>query len=636
MAESLMEKLAQVPEAPGCYLIKDGANRVLYIGKARALRTRLRQHFSESRPMSPWHDHMLRRAEDFEYIVTASEVEALILEATLIKKHRPRYNIRLADDKSYPYLALTNEPYPRLMILRDLPDAAVVARPGQRRGFHDPQRHQVHSLSVGRIFGPYPSSAAMRKTMRMASQLFGLRQCRKPLAEGRTGQPCLNFHLGRCSGPCTGKVTPEAYAERVRQVAAFLSGQTEQVLYRLRADMQAAAQALQFERAAVLRDRVRAIERATQDQVVVFSDTVDRDVLAAAQEADRAVVAQLVVRAGKLVQQNQMTFARADKHAPEEALTTFLSQHYAHGAEIPREILVGHDLPDVEEWERLLRELRGGPVHVHRPKRGDKYRLVAMALENAQLAVTRLVTTEAESRRVARAAVEDLGQVLGVSAPLRRIECYDVSTTGGHLSLGSMVVFSDGLPDKRSYRVFRIRTLEERPDDYAAMGEMLRRRFRRAATGDEKFLPLPDLLLVDGGPGHLGVGERVLAEAGLLDSVALAALAKEKEDVYVPGAADPVDMTSHPRAHFLLQRVRDEAHRFGIVRHRALRDREVTQSLLEKVEGVGPSRRRALLRAFPSVEAIARASLDEIAAVPGISRPVAEKLKRFLIEQLRR
>ncbi|MCD6352308.1 MAG: excinuclease ABC subunit UvrC [Armatimonadetes bacterium] len=408
MKEGLAESLAQVPTSPGCYLIKDARGRVLYVGKARSLRARLRQHFSGSRPMSAWHEHMLRRAADFEYIVTNSEVEALLLEANLIKKHRPRYNILLADDKSYPYLVLTDEAFPRLVVLRDLPDASAAARPGQRRGFHDPKRHEVHSLRVGRVFGPYTNAAAMRRMMRLASQLFGLRQCRKPLGDGRKRQPCLNYHLGRCCGPCTGEVSPEEYSQRVRQAAEFLSGRTDQVADLLRQQMHEAAEALQFERAAALRDRLQALERLAQEQAVVFHDTIDRDVLGAAQEADRAVVAQLVVRAGKLLQQNQMVLAQADRHAPEEAIATFLSQHYAHGGEVPRQILVSHDLPDREEWERLLSDLRGGPVTLRRPQRGSSRRLVQMAEENARAAVIRLVTTEAESKRVARAALEDL------------------------------------------------------------------------------------------------------------------------------------------------------------------------------------------------------------------------------------
>lgn len=630
----LSEKLAQVPQLPGCYLIKGREGRVLYVGKARALRSRLRQHFAESRPTSAWHEHMVQRAQDFDFIVTSSEVEALILEATLIKKHRPHYNIRLADDKSYPYLVLTDEDYPRLMILRDLPEAAAVARPGQRRGFHDPKRHRVHSLSVGRIFGPYPNAAAMRRTMRMVSQIFGLRTCSRPLDARSPRQPCLNYHMKRCPGPCLGTVTPEEYAERVSQAATFLGGRTERVVQQLRAEMQRASEALQFERAAVLRDRLRALERATENQVVVFNDTVDRDVLAAAQETDRAVVAQLMVRAGRLVQQNQMEFTHAEKHAPEEALATFMAQHYAHGGEVPREILVSHELADTDEWEGLLRELRGGPVHLRRPRRGSARALVDMALRNAQFALERLVTTQAESKRAARAAVEDLGQALRLSEPPRRIECYDVSNTGGHLIIGAMVVFADGLPDKKSYRAFRIRTVEEKPDDYAALGEMLKRRLARAAAGDDRFLPLPHLIVVDGGRGQLGVAEQVLEDAGHQGTLALAALAKEKEAVYVPGKATPLDMTSHTRAQFLLERVRDETHRYGLVRHRTLRDREVTVSLLEQVDGIGPERRRALLRAFPSVEAMAQAGVDELATVPGITRPLAEKLKRFLLEEL--
>ncbi|MCX7600230.1 MAG: helix-hairpin-helix domain-containing protein, partial [Armatimonadetes bacterium] len=304
----------------------------------------------------------------------------------------------------------------------------------------------------------------------------------------------------------------------------------------------------------------------------------------------------------------------------------------ARGAEIPREILVSHEPPDIEEWPEMLTQLRGGPVKIVKPSRGDMRRLVEMALRNAELAVARAVSTETESRRVARAAVEDLGQALGMSRPPRRIECYDVSTTGGHLAVGAMVVFSDGLPDKKAYRRFRIRTVEEKPDDYRAMAEMLDRRLARAAQGDEKFLPPPDVILADGGKGQLNVAVEAVQKAGL--DVTVAALAKEHEEVFVPGREEPLDMTSHPRAQFLLQRIRDEAHRFAITHHRSLRDAKATASILEQIPGIGPTRRKALLAHFPSVQAIAQASLDEIASVPGISRQLAATLKKHLLERL--
>ena len=632
--ETIAEKLKTVPDAPGCYLIKDSQGRVLYVGKARSLRHRLRQHFSENRPMHPWHAHMLRRAADFDYIVTSSEVEALILEAVLIKRHRPRYNIKLADDKSYPYLVITDELFPRLVILRDLPDGAASARPGQRRGLHDPKRHQVHSLAVGRVFGPYASASAMRKTMRLVSQLFGLRTCRKNLTGQPVGQPCLNYHIGRCVGPCTGNVSPEEYAELVRQAAMFLRGHTDQVLEQLESEMRQAAEELRFERAAVLRDRIRAVQRATQQQAVVINEIVDIDVLAAAQEADIAVVSQFVVRAGKLIRQNQMTFAQADKHSPAEAIATFMTHHYAHGGEIPREIIVSHELEDADAWEELLSQLRGGPVHIRLAKRGPRRRLVDMAAENARSAVEQILASETESRRVARMALEELARVLSLQRLPRRIECFDISHTGGFLAVGSMVVFEDGRPAPAHYRRFRIKTVEEKPDDYAAMREVISRRLRRAQGGDEKFLPLPDLLIVDGGQGQLSVAKQVVEEFGLADQIALAALAKQEEDVYVPGASQPLDMTTAPKAWFLLRRIRDEAHRFAITHHRTIRERETLGSVLERIPGIGPKRRAALLRAFPSLRAIAEASIDEIASVPSMTRQLAERVREHILRAI--
>ncbi|MBC7286925.1 MAG: excinuclease ABC subunit UvrC [Armatimonadetes bacterium] len=628
------EKLSATPEAPGCYLIKDAQGRVLYVGKARSLRHRLRQHFSESRPMHAWHEHMIRRAADFDYIVTASEVEALILEAVLIKKHRPRYNIRLADDKSYPYLVITDEPYPRIVVLRDLPEGAASARPRQRRGLHDPKRHSVHSLAVGQVFGPYADASAMRRTMRLVSRLFGLRTCQKKLSGEPVGQPCLNYYIGRCVGPCTGKISIEEYGQRVREAAMFLRGNTAEVVEQLEQRMREAAERLQFEQAAILRDRIRAIQRVTQQQAVVINDTIDIDVLAAAQEADIAVVSQLVVRAGKLVQQNQMTFSQAERHAPEEAIAAFISHHYAHGGEIPREVLVSHELEGMENWERLLAEMRRGPVRVALPRRGPRKRLVEMALQNASSAVQRLIATHAESKRLTRVAVEELGAVMGMARPPRRIECFDISHTGGYLSVGSMVVFEDGQAAKGAYRRFRVRSLVEKPDDYAAMREVIMRRLQRAQRGDDKFLPLPDLILVDGGRGQLSVAEEVVGSLGLSDQIALAALAKEHEAVYVPGRSEPLDMAAAPKARFLLQRIRDEAHRFAVTHHRALREQQTLASVLDKVPGIGAKRRAELMRAFPSLQAIAEASVDEIAGVPSMTRPLAETVRQYVARAL--
>ncbi len=628
---ALVEKVATVPRAPGCYLIKDASGQIIYVGKARDLRARLRQHFAEGRSMHAWHELMLRHAADFEYIVTNSEVEALLLENTLIKKYRTRYNIRLADDKSYPYLLLTDEPYPRLVLVRDLPEQATTARPGQRRGFHDPKRHEVLSLAAGRIFGPYADARSMRQVMRLVTRLFGLRQCNKVLRGEPVGRPCVNKFTHGC-GACV-DMTPEEYQQRVEQATMFLSGRTDEMVHDLEQRMTEAAEKMEFEKAAVLRDRLRAIRRLTQDQTVVTQDTMDRDVLAAVQEADRAIVAQLVVRAGKLRSQNQMVFTQANRHGPEEALVAFMTEHYPHGATIPREILVSHDLAEAPEWEEVLTELRGGPVTVRRPQRGDGRKLIEMATRNAELAVARLVAGEVESKRVARGAVEDLGQALSMREPPRRVECYDVSNTGGHEILGSMVVFTDGIADKKAYRQFRIRTLEEKPDDYAAMAEMIERRIVRAERGDEKFLPLPDVMLVDGGKGQLGVARDAL-EAHGLDGITAASLAKEFEEVYVPGMDGPLNMEHHRRAQFLLQRLRDEAHRFAITQHRKIRDKKMTESILEKAPGIGPARRKALLKAFPSVEAIKQASLDELTQVQGISRTTAEALKRYLVESM--
>ncbi len=633
----IAEKLPNVPDQPGAYLIKDAAGEVIYVGKARSLRKRLRAHFRDSAPRYGWTNQLYANAEDLDYVITRTELEALLLEASLIKEHKPRYNIRLSDDKSYPYLRLTEELYPRLMVLRDLPREARVAMPGPvgKRRFHDPKRHQVHGLGTGKLFGPYPDSRAMWRTMRLVSQLFGLRSCARKLDGTSNARPCLNFHIGRCAGPCRGLgfVSEPDYGEVVRQAASFLEGKSGQVARHLEAEMRLAAAALSFERAAKLRDKLKAVNRATEGQVMVANENRDQDVIAVAQGPETALVALFMVRAGRLVNQQQFELANVEGRKAPEVVDAFLIGHYSRSTHIPAEVLVPEEIEDQEAWGELLAEARGGPVRVYRPQRGQKRRLLELAAKNAASALASLTQRRAQERMSARATLQDLAEALGLTASPQRIECFDISTTQGRDSTGSQVVFTAGAPDKRNYRRYRMRATEGKPDDYAMMAEMVQRRVQRAAAGEEKFLPLPDLVLVDGGKGQLSTVLQTLRAEGNGD-LAVAALAKQEEQVFVPGRAEPVDMTGHRAAQLLLQRIRDEAHRFAISHHRGLRDSQITKSALDEVPGIGPARRRALLSAFPSVQAMLRASVDELAAVPGMNRKVAEAMVRhFSTEQ---
>jgi len=620
-------KLESVPDQPGAYLIRDDEGNILYVGKASSLRKRLRQHFRDEARGGPWHQIMIRRAADFDFILARSDLEALILEANLIKEHHPQFNVQLADDKSYPYIKITDEPFPRLMLVRDLPKNA---RPASgrviRRGFHDPKRQEVHYRSNGKLFGPYPNGKAMRRTMRLASQFFGIRSCRRKLDGTRVGRPCLDYHIKRCVGPCTGEVSQEEYAGIVRQVELFLAGRSGQIVDQLEQQMHQAAEQLQFERAAVLRDKLNSLRRVLEDQVMTSTGARDEDVIAAATDEQRALIVLMTVRAGKLVNQQRFPLLHTAGRSAAEVLDAFMTHHYTRAGWAPQLVLVSRELPDMAKWADMLSELRGSQVEVRWPQRGEKRRLIELAQRNAQVQLMQM--SEARGQRREAAALSDLAEMLKLSESPHRIECYDVSNISGEYATASMVVFTEGMADKDSYRRFRMRQTADKPDDYAMMREVLTRRLRRAGAGDEKFLPLPDLIVVDGGKGQLNVAVQVLDDA-IMD-IDVVALAKQEEEVFVPEQPEPVDSGPYPRALMLLQRIRDEAHRFAVAHHRALRGKAMTRSVLDDIPGIGPRRRQELLKAFPSVVAMSRATVGELAAVPAMNRPAAQRLLEHL------
>ncbi|NLJ35919.1 MAG: excinuclease ABC subunit UvrC [candidate division WS1 bacterium] len=635
--DGLIDKLKQVPSRPGVYRMLDDRGQVIYVGKARSLRARLRQHVrGEGDRLEPWAQVMREKLADFDYLVTRTETEALILEATLIKQYRPHFNIRLRDDKSYPYLCLTAEKYPRLLVIRDLPQDARVRIPGgggkYRRGFHDPKRHKVYGLSAGEIFGPYPSADVMWRTRRMICRLFGLRQCRRSLDGTPSGKPCLYYHLGQCIGPCTGDVSEEEYGRIVEQVTRFLDGNTEQVASELRDEMQRAAGELDFERAAAIRDKLKTIERLGEEQLIVANENREQDLVGAAAEGDNAVVKILGVRAGRLCMQETYTLTHISGRSLGQVIEAAMTIHYGAGNPPARHVLLGAPVEDSEEWEMLLADLRGGPVDVSVPQRGERRRLVGLAQINAQSALEALLQSRGGKAESA-AALADLAEALQLAAAPSRIECYDISNLQGDHAVGAMVVFTDGLPDKDAYRRFGIRDVAGQ-DDYAMLAQMVRRRLQAARSGSHKFLPLPDLMVVDGGKGQLSAVAAVVDEHGTQDDIAVVSLAEAQEEVFVRGRAEPLGMGDHPRGHLLLQRLRDEAHRFAISYHRDLRSRQMTTSMLDDVDGIGPHRRAQLLRAFPSVAAMRRASVEELAAVPGMNRKVAQALHQHLVQHV--
>lgn len=635
MDPNLEKKIKSSPHEPGTYIFKDEEGKPIYVGKAANLRARLLQHYRGDGEAG-WAEVMHERARDVDWIVTRSETEALLLEANLIKEHKPPYNIRLADDKSYPYLRITNEPFPRLLVVRDLPKDAQVRIPGGRgklrRGFHDPKRHEVYGVNGGQIFGPFPQAQVMWRMRDIASQVFGLRHCRKTLDPHKPQRPCLNFHIKRCVGPCRGEVSDEEYGRVVDQVVMLLEGRTDEVRKQFQKRMEKAAADLDFERAAGYRDKIRVLDAASQDQLINAAEERDQDVIAVAMEEDFAVVELFPVRQGRLLQPEHYTFSHVRGRLTYEVIEAAMTIHYGQTVTPPRYILLPESLPDNDEWETMLAELREAKVELLVPQRGEKRRLVELAEKNAKLNLIRLQDERGRKRHENLAALSDLAEVLNMEDRPARIECYDISNLQGQQAVGSMVVFTDGLPDKKRYRRFKIWT-EGQPNDYAMMAEMIRRRLKRGLGGDDKFLPLPDLVLVDGGKGQVSTAATVLAEEGV--ELALAGLAKKQEEVFVPGQSEPLDMEAHPRGRFLLQRVRDEAHRFALAYHTGLRSKNITRSQIDQVPGIGHTRRAALFRAFPSVQAMSEASVEELAAVEGMNMKAAKNLHNFLLEALR-
>jgi excinuclease ABC subunit C len=604
----IQERLAALEPAPGVYLMKDAQGRVIYVGKASSLRQRLRSYFSSHSSMDAKTRELVSQIADFEVIRTDTPTEALILENELIKRYRPRFNIMLRDDKTYPFIRITNESFPRVIATRR------VVRDGSR------------------YFGPYPSAGAVHRTLDLLKRLFPYRACDIEIT-GTASRACLYYHIGRCAGPCIGAVSQEEYRGIIDNVVLFLEGRAEAVVARLQAAMEEAAERLEFERAARIRDELRAIQHVLQQQKIVTGTDESFDVLAVAQSAGGDACVQIgFVRNGKLLGSEHylMVGARIDD-PPGAILTSFVQQYYAQASTVPPELVLQHPLDDGETIESWLAARRDGPVRLSVPDDGFRWELVEMIAKSAvqNLEQHRVRWLNDEQRTTL--ALEELADALGMDRLPRRIECFDVSQLQGTNVVASMVVFEHGKPKKSDYRKFQIKTVEGQ-DDYAALLEAVLRRYRRALSAEqtEAWQALPDLVLIDGGKGQLSAAREALVELGL--DLPIAALAKEHEELYIPDQSEPIVLPRDSQALFLVQRVRDEAHRFAVTFHRARRTRSTIRSLLDEIPGIGPRRRRELLRRFGSVEGIRQASIEEIAAVPGINRALAERIKKELDE----
>lgn len=591
--------LANIPRRPGVYIYRDGKGQVLYVGKAQNLRQRVRSYFQPSRQLEGKTMRMLEQVRDVEWITTQTEIEAFLLEESLIKEHRPKYNVLLRDDKHYPFLKLTHERYPKLVIARRRDD------------------------DKARYFGPFPSGGAVKETLRLMQSLFPLRSCSDRKFRTVT-RPCLLYHIRRCSAPCVGWIDEEAYRRIADEAVAFLSGRREDVRRALEERMQAAAEALHFEEAAELRDRIRAIDQVLAQQTVVLPEVVDLDAVGLARDAEHAVVEVFQVRRGQVVGRVRYLFQVPGEEGDDEILKRALAHHF-RSQPVPPAVITEAAVADHRTLAALLSEQRGKPVRLTAPRRGPKRDLLRLVRENAREGLREVL----QALRGQAEAVLALQQALGLPRPPRRIEGYDISNTQGAHAVAAMVVFEDGRPKKAHYRRFHIRSVTG-PNDFRSLEEAVTRRFARQAEGeDPSFREWPDLLLIDGGRGQLSSVRKALEALGLPEVVPTVALAKRFEELYVPNVLTPILLPKDHPGLRLLQAVRDEAHRFANRAHGQRREAELRRSRLDEIEGIGPKRKRLLLEHFGSVKALREAEVEAIVRL-GIPKAVAERLKEEL------
>ena len=604
MNDTLQHKLSQLPDKPGCYIFRDDQGQTLYVGKAEVLRNRVRYYFQESASHSSRIRAMVSRVADLEVMVTDSAVEALLLECSLIKKQKPYYNVRLRDDKHYPYIMLTmNEPFPRPIVVRRV------------------------KKDRNKYFGPYTSSWSMRQALKVIKAVFQLRGCSRTIKENDSQKLCLDYHIGLCSGPCAGLIARAEYLQAVHEVEQFLQGKADKALAKLETDMATAAEALNFEAAARARDQIRAIEQVVERQKVLSIDLEDQDVVALISDGVQTCAAVQQIRGGRLLGQELVFVDGAHPDELSEALRQFVEQYYQRQANLPRQILLNHDVADRDVLEAWLKERKGSRVEVLVPQRGEKRRLVELAETNARQQIKERKTQIASDQAKAEEAMLELQEALDLPTVPYRIECYDISNTMGQESVAAMTVFEGGQAKKSDYRKFKIKTVEG-PNDFASMQEVLRRRLSRGIEGDTRFGELPDLIVIDGGKGQLSAVMEVERELSV--EIPTVGLAKQYEEVFKPGVRDPVLLPRNSQALFLLQRIRDEAHRFGLTYHRKLRSQRQSRSALDDIPGIGDKRRVALLKHFGSVDRMKQATLEDLVQAPGMNRPAAEKLYNAL------
>ena len=644
MNEKIQSVLNSLPHKPGIYLMKDAQGTILYVGKAISLYNRVRSYFQESSALSPKNRSMVAKIEDIEFLVVKNEVEALVLESNYIKQYRPKYNVLLRDDKSYPYIKVSlTEDFPRVYRVRSF----------QRDG--------------NRYFGPYTNSGAVDSTLDLLNKLFAFRTCRydaSTWAPPRNGEPpsgwkqkllprpCTQYYIHRCIAPCVAYATREEYDAVIQQVILFLEGKHDEVVKTLQEQMQLAAENLNFEEAARIRDRIKAVERILEKQRVIHTEGQDdQDVIALASSEDETCALVFFFRSGKLVGREFFILQGTRDSSSGEVMSSFIQQFYESSPHVPAEMIVEAEPDDKLVVQNWLKEKRGGAVSIAAPKRGEKLRLIEMVKQNAQEVLEQQRIKWLTDSQKTQLALEELQEALNLAAPPQRIECYDISNTQGTNSVGAMVVFEAGRPKSSEYRRFKIKTVEG-PNDFASHQEMLRRRFRRQSSNNsenestleenasedapqiEQETPLqhewamPDLIIIDGGKGQLSAAMEVLQELHI--DIPTVGLAKENEEIFVPGSPDPIILPRSSQGLYMVQRIRDEAHRFGITYHRKLRSDRTFKSVLDEIPGIGPKRKQALMKHYGSVRAISAASIDDLASLNGMTRDAAQKVKEYI------
>ncbi len=626
ISEKIQGILATLPAKPGCYIYHNAEGAIIYVGKAISLKNRVRSYFHADSSHDAKTRRLVRDIVDIEWIVVGSELEALILEMNLIKKHRPKYNIRLKDDKRYPYIKISwGEAFPKITVTRQMTEDG------------------------SRYFGPYTSAWAVYQTLEVLRKIFPYLTCDREIT-GQDKRACLYYDIKLCNAPCIGAVSQAGYRQMISDLMEFLGGHSDEIVTRMQNDMQKAADEMRFEKAAALRDQLKAIQSIIERQKVVFgSDYLDSDVLAMARTDGEACVQIFFIRGGKLIGREYFILEGTEDTADTEVMSEFVKQFYTEAANIPEQVMLPQEIEEriiISQW---LRSKRGGrKVELLVPKDGQPHDLVQMAAENASETLQALRAQWQADAHKQETALSELQKELKLSSPPNRIECYDVSHTQGVATIGAMIVFEQGVPSKKLYRKFNIdSTSIGKPDDFASMEEMLTRRFRRwkgsqdasaplsvnqdpGYKPDASFSFLPDLIIIDGGKGQLSRVVKVLEHFELFDKVPVVGLAKQEEEIFFPHNSQPLILPRHSQGLYLVQRIRDEAHRYGITAHRKKRSKLGLASQLDSIPGIGPNRRKALLKHFGSIDKIREASIEELAAVKGMNETAAESIKAHL------